>query len=236
VDEVKSQRDQRAAFNGTDQHGREWLYEVELKTMDQTAEMRPAGWTDPLRTPIKWVKLVRNPKTRQPIFDKVRILWREWISEQRRALEEWKLNLWNVANDLSSGLLNTEQMEADPRIVKMAGPKPWPPVEALEAAANGHRGFLGIVPTHLVDGRPNPDALAVEARKVLGIVYLEDFENDAVTTDAPPVQQNVPIPTATYNEFLKDCLSRGMTMAQGAELWRTHKANLKEASDATPGG
>ena len=212
MEEIKSQRDYRGSFNGTDQHGREWLYELELKTMDQTAEMRPAGWTDPLRTPIKYVQLLRQPKTKQRIFDKVRILWREWASEARRALEDWKLNLWNVGQDLSSGLLTTAQLEADPRIVKMAGPRPWPPVEAIEQAANGHQGLLGIVPTHLPDGRPNPDPLAVEARKVLGIVYLEDFDGPTdgeSQPDAPAV--NEPIQTVSYAEFLKDCLKRGMS-------------------------
>lgn len=243
MEEVKSQRDYRRAFNAEDQHGRTWLYEVELKTMDQTAEMRPAGWTDPLRTAIKYVKLLRNPKTGQNQFDKVRILWREWIGEQRRALEEWKLNLWNVANDLSSGLMNTKDMEADPRIAQMAGPKPWPPVEAIEAAARGHRGLLGIVPTHLPDGRPNDDPLAVEARKMLGIVYIDDLEAGtseeiidpaAVQPDAPP--PNTPVPTTNYQEFIRDCLRRGKTMAEGAELWREHQRNIKEATDATSGG
>jgi hypothetical protein len=229
MEEVKSQRDYRRAFNAEDQHGRPWLYEVELKTMDQTAEMRPAGWTDPLRTPIKHVKLLKQ-KNGQPIFDKVRIQWREWVGEARRAMEEWKLNLWNVANDLSSGLMTTDQMEADPRISKMAGPKPWPPVEALELAMGGHAGLLGTVPTHLADGRPNSDLLAVEARKLLGIVYLDDFQTSAVPEpqpDAPAPSES--IPTTNYQDFIKDCLKRGMSMAEGAQLWTQHKANLKEA-------
>jgi hypothetical protein len=228
MEEVKSQRDYRRAFNAEDQHGRPWLYEVELKTMDQTAEMRPAGWTDPLRTPIKHVKLLKQ-KNGQPIFDKVRIQWREWVGEARRAMEEWKLNLWNVANDLSSGLMTTDQMEADPRISKMAGPKPWPPVEALELAMGGHAGLLGTVPTHLADGRPNSDPLAVEARKLLGIVYLEDFDTPTPEplADAPPA--GAPIPTTSYQAFVGDCLKRGKTMSEAAELWRDHKASLKES-------
>lgn len=232
MEEVRSQRDQRRSFNAEDQHGRDWLYTLELKTMEQSAEMRPAGWTDPLRTPISKVRLLKNAKTGQNIFDKVRILWREWISEQRRAMEEWRLNLWNVATDLSSGLITTEQMEKDARILKMAGPKPWPPVEALEAAMNGHKGFLGIVPLTLPDGRPNPDPLAAEARQVLGLMQLEDFEGAAtVVTDQQPDRPAVgePVPTTNYNDFLKDCLRRGMTMAEGAALWREHKANLQEA-------
>lgn len=237
MEEIKSQRDHRRAFNAIDQHGREWLYEVELKTMEQTAEMRPAGWTDPLRTPIKYVQLLKQ-KNGQPIFDKVTILWKDWIADTRRAVQGWLLNLHSVGQELSSGLLTTAQLESDPRIAREAGPKPWPSAEAIEAASRGHQGLLGIVPTHTTDGsRPNSDPLAVEARKLLGIVYLEDLGAEAATEpqkDAPPASES--IPTGSYQEFIRDCLKRGKSMAEGAELWREHQRNLKEAPNASAGG
>lgn len=230
MDKPHSQRDDRGSLNATDQFGRSWLYTYETKTLEQTGEMRPAGWTDPLRTPIKYLIVPKQPGTSQPMFGTIRVLFAEWIADTKRAMDDWQQNLWNVGQDLFKGAFkSTQELEEDPRVVKQAGPKPWPSHDALVAASRGHKGLLGIVPPMLPDGRPNLDPLAVEARQMLGIVYLEDLS-------AAPVE-GVPAPVIAtslgdYRTFVADAMRAGKTMAEAAALWNSHKANLKEAPDA----
>ena len=57
---ARTQADYRRDMNPRDQFGRKWLTTIELMTGEPTGGIVPAGWSDPLRTPMQYLKVPRN--------------------------------------------------------------------------------------------------------------------------------------------------------------------------------
>lgn len=221
----KTQRDERRDIPSVDQFDRPWHVVIEIKTGDP-CHIGPAGWEDPLHTPIgrqagedAVARVPRGPHG-YTLLGKVLVDFKLWVDRQRREEQGWKLNLFNIAQDTYKGKFDPRALEDDEYVMHLAGPKPWPPVAVLERCQRGDlndpltRQFLGLEP------------LGREARKALNRMTVEDFEAMAQPTDGEAL-----VFPDEYKEFVSVVIKRGLakTIGEAAELWRQHKAALAEA-------
>lgn len=208
---MHTQADERRSYNIADQFGRSWLIEIELKTGEPTGVIQPAGWTDPLRTPQKYLRL-KAPT--QLGGGGLYVDVDRWVEDHRQALTEWRKSLWIVGQQKYQNKFDPRVAEEDEFLLTMTGPKPWPSVEVLQALPTdtGYQGKTPLTPTH---------------RKALGVPTLEDLSADLSAT-MPQAQPLEPGAT-TYKAFLAEALKQGKTMAEAAELWHLHKSALEES-------
>jgi len=243
-----TQPEQRTDMQVEDQFGRRWLYSMENKTMEPTGLIDRVGWSDPLNTPQKYLRVPRN-KFGRPELGKLEVQFGRWIEDQYHELEGeagWRANLWNIAQQKFPGLTTVEEMEAHPVIRKLAGPKPWPSVEALERAAGGQPCLLGLQPiwqnvrTEIAMGRavvkrePVMTPEAIEARALLGWTVAGDTLPAAgagpATGGVAAVATGGGSPSApaaeTWPAFMKRVIAAGEAkdMKEAAVLWKARKA------------
>lgn len=240
---AKTQADQRRDIVATDQHGRPWLMAIELATGGTTGQIDAAGWSDPLRTPQKYLHVPKNTYGTQQ-WGTIAVDWTAWMRDIAEYAEAWQLRLWEVGREMNKVNFNPKEAETDPYLLKLTGPRPWPSVEALKMAEAGHRELLGL------------DPLTTVGRKVLGIQTVADLEAEFGTeilsqqkvaelraefaAAAPGTNRvataNGDTPTATpapskhvggYQRFVKEAIGSGQArnVKEAAALWRERKAS-----------
>ena len=226
--QAKTQRDERRDIPSKDQFGRNWHVVIELKTGDH-CHLSPAEWTDPLNTPVgrmqggEYVVMVPKSPFGHSLLGQVAVNFKAWVDAQRREEQNWKLNLFNIAQDTYKGKFDPRELENDEYIMHLAGPKPWPPVAVLEQCQRAKpekldprvRQYLGL------------DPLTREARHALNRMTVEDFE--AMAGVSPENDADV-VPTE-YREFVAYVIRKKLAknIGEAAEQWHQHKAALAAA-------
>lgn len=211
----RTQADFRRDINPRDQFGRKWQMAIEISTGDPTGGIFPAGWTDPLRTPMKFIRVPRN-EDNQAEVGKVRVDFDAWITEQEHEEKGWYDRLYEIA------LAKNVDIPADPTTLEthrillgLTGPRPWPSSEAIRLAKDGDRRLLGFEPLTKAD------------RVLLRQQTLDDMRGGsthAAKTDLPP---------DTYQEFVGWAMRNGSVPAgdlkAAAALWQEHRKHLQAA-------
>lgn len=226
--EAKTQRDTRTYIDAVDQHGRPWGYEAERKTMHPTCQMFQCGWTDPLNTPQKYIE-VPVGKGGRPKYGELRINWDQWIADQREATRQRINTAYQLATDFYGNAVGQMDFMKDPKVLREAGPPPWPSVEALESARDGMLALLGY------DGetgkRVELDAAggALIARFVMPSMDTHAAQKaQPVTAAAVGSSKAAPEVPNTYPAFVAWAMEKGkMSWAQAREAWKEHSASLK---------
>jgi len=234
--QAKTQRDYRRSMNAVDQYGRKWGLNIELATGDPCGGITTAGWSDPLRTPEKYLSVPRE--SGQPLWGRLKVDFERWVDDQQQAEREWKVRLWEIGQQKNPANFDAATAEQNEYLVSLAGPKPWPSSAALLEAAAGDPALLGLAP------------MTRHAREILNIVAFEDIvgpmrgkvvepepEVEKVVPTGPAkkaVEPNAPIggggPT-TYQTFVKECLKAGRakSVREAAALWQERKAAMRVA-------
>ena len=220
-----TQAARRRSFNAMDQFGRLWLANIEVASGAACSPLVPAGWTDPLRTPAKYLKL-RNAFAIQAAGSPVTVDFDRWIADMegpdgKSGLQgEWKLRLYEIGRENNKVSFNPVEAETNEYYLHLAGPKPWPSAAVLRMAKAGHRELLGLAP------------LTIVGRKLLGLETAEDIE--AGFTQPEQVKAAAPVPTADttgypeglgWTEFVKYAKEQGhaKNMSEAAPLYNQYK-------------
>jgi len=215
---TRTQPGERRSLNPRDQFGRLWATNIEIQTGDPTGGIFPAGWTDPLATPTKFVGMVRTPEG-QTDLGRVEIQFERWIQERHQDEEQWWEQLHHNAQTMYKRLDAdmVKNLDKDKFLLDLTGPKPFPSVAVLRKAAAGYRPFLGL------------QELSAQDRLELDRVTMADYQ--AGVTLTPEVGEG---PPATYQEFVKWTMQTGQAknLGESAALWRTHRELLNETAGA----
>jgi hypothetical protein len=218
----RTQADYRRSLNPRDQFGRKWSMEIEIATGDPTGGIFPAGWTDPLRTPMKYLKVPRN-EDGQAEIGKLRVEFPHWIAEQEESERAWyhqlHANARTVYKKIDKG--DAKDLERDPFLVELTGSKPWPSVPVLKRAMAGDKGLLGL------------SILTQQDRVDLGMETVEDLKAGAQIPEASSPRPDDLTPPDAYPAFVGWAFRTGAApkgdLKAAAELWATHRKNLQAA-------
>lgn len=209
--QIKSQAEQRRDRNLPDQFGRKWLVCLELATGEPTGGIIPAGFTDPLHTPQKYLKIPRDADG-QPAMDRMLVDIDLWITEFEEADRAWLQQLMENAQLMYKRMDRAQMADlpSDPYIVRLTGPRPKPNVAVLRRAKAGYKPFLGLAP------------LSRQDRSDLGEETYEDMQN----ADPLPAQGQEP---EQYHEFIQWSMKeRGVSFKEALDQWKA-KATAKKA-------
>lgn len=208
---IKSQADHRKDVNWPDQHGRLWLLNLELDTFQPTEIQQAWGALgDPLRTPRKYLK-IPDQKGQPVAWGKISVDYAHWTRDVKEATAVWKQWFLAIAKKFYPKGFDTKTIWEDEIVLAEAGPRPFPPIEALARAAKGDQAMLGLAP------------LSREDRVLLGMENEADIEEAFNEASAPVVN----FAEMSYPQFLKEAMGKGrMTMAQAAVAWKAHKENV----------
>jgi hypothetical protein len=214
-----TQADERRPMNPRDQFGRKWAMTIELKTGEPTGGVYPAGWADPLRTPMQHVRMTRN-EDGQVEMGKVRVAFAEWRTEIEKAEQEWYVELHKNALHVYKAVdpSDVAKLDQDKFLIDLTGPKPWPSSEVLRQAETGDRHFLGLEP------------LTPQARAMLRMPTLADLKAGPAAVPTPMVAEDPFTPPNTYQEFVSWVMRTGTVqpgdLKAAAALWKEHRANV----------
>lgn len=223
----------RHPANIPDEFGRIWLVNLDKKpdgsgSWGITGIPMPVGWTDPLAMPGNYLD---QPKGITGKADVNRLIVKpglqKWLTTQRRYETEWNQRAFMVAQKLFGTAAHEMIQKQDDMLMREVGPKPFPSSQVIQAAINGHKGFLGLAP------------LTKEDRELLGTPSMEDmgFASEPAFAESnpslPPVSQapvaDKPMP---YFSFVKQMKEAGVTEKDEIKAhWEVYKAEFsKEAS------
>lgn len=218
---ARNQADFRRDINPRDQFGRKWQMSIEIATGYPTGGVFQAGWMDPLRTPMKYVKMVKN-EDGQIELGKVHVDFPHWISDIEQALEGWTRQLVDNALTKNVEITSMEALEKHPILLRLTGPKPWPGLEALRAAQAGDKALLGLSP------------MGPKERAMLGAQTLEDLREFVLQEAGRSQQKADDVPPSEYQAFVGWCFRTGACpkgdLKKAAELWAEHRKNLQPAA------
>lgn len=218
--QTRTQQTQRRDINPKDQFGRKWSMAIELATGDPCGGIFPAGWTDPLRTPMKYLAVPRNEEGQAEI-GRLRVDFDTWTAEHEDEERRWYQQLHANARDVYKRLDPTEvaRLEQDKFLLDLTGPKPWPSPAVIRAAKNGDRQYLGLEP------------LDVAHRVALGRETIEDLKAGIPAPAPEPVAADTTLPPEKYSDFMAWAFKRhpGITLKDVGEMWQAHRKHLAAA-------
>lgn len=243
--DAKSQRDYRRSVTATDQFGRPWLMQLEIATGDPTGGVIP-GFTDPLRTPLEFIKVPKDDYD-QPKWGQCFINLHGWMTAIRNAETEWRARLYEVGTHAYKNKFDPAQAENDGYLLELAGPKPWPSVQCLEALRTGNQHLAGKVTNEKGQAVLDEKAKQLMAYKniVLDPVPLDEDEFNMVKArqdeieGAPAIDDSMAPESTTlvtgttkedYLAFQKTGIAGGMTQPEVLIAWKLHKELIAEAA------
>ena len=214
---ARTQADYRRDMNPRDQFGRKWLTTIELMTGEPTGGIVPAGWSDPLRTPMQYLKVPRNADG-QSELGRLVLDFDAWIAEIEHAEMVWYQELHEIALAKYTALdpARVPELDKDKLLLKLVGPKPWPASDVLRTAAAGNQPLLGFTP------------LTQRERELLKIPTIADLKAGPMPAPTPANDAVIP---ETYKDFIAWAFRTGAAtnLKEAAALWSEHKANLTAA-------
>jgi hypothetical protein len=241
--EAKTQADYRKRIMAKDQFGRPWLMQIEIATGDPTGGIISAGWTDPLRTPLKYIEVPKD-EFGQPLWGRCKINIAAWMRETKNGDAEWMRRLNEVGVHQYKNRFNPDKAQEDGFLTELAGPRPWPSVECLEALRTGNQYLQGKVKDEkgmtilddeakrLMDLRntvldPVPidedEFNMVEARRdgIGGLAegVYGDEESEIITGTT----------RADFDKFVEQGKVAGIPYAKIMDNWRLHKELVEQA-------
>ena len=216
-----NQADWRRDRNIKDQYGRIWLVSFETGPGGQggsqmpTGPMMPAGWSDPLgasaNAPPGSLRIPMG-EFGEPDRNKLLCDFTTWFAVQRAAEREWRARMNQIGQRQYKSAYDPKTAEADDLLMDLAGPKPWPPSQAIQRAMQGDKAMLGLAP------------LSKEDRKLLGVETAQDLgyaEEPAAAEDNPALPPAHPrtveqrtvstIKALTYWAFVKKMKANGVS-------------------------
>jgi hypothetical protein len=242
----KTQADFRRPIVSKDQFGRPWLMQIELATGDPTGGVIASGWTDPLRTPLQFIEVPKD-EFGQPLWGKCKINIFAWMTAIRNANDEWHKRLNECGVHQYKNKFDPSKAHEDAYLLELAGPRPWPSVECLEAFRTGNRHLQGQVlnehglayldeeAKELMDHRytdlhPTPldedEFNMVQARRDERPAGIPDVDASMADEEAPTITGTT---REDYLAFQKQAIAAGMTQPQVLLAWNEHKNLVEEA-------
>lgn len=219
-----NQQNWRHNANIPDEFGRIWLVNLDKRpdgggSWGLASPPMPVGWTDPLRTPAQYID--------QPVGvggrtdpNKLRVLpgLQKWVATQKRHEADWKQRAFMVAQRLFGTAAHQMIQSEDETLMLEVGPKPFPSSTVIQAAINGHKGFLGLAP------------LTKDDRALLGVQNLEDMGYAAEPTVAEPSPAAEPEPRMSFFAFAAKMKKEGITDKDEIRtFWDVYKAETVKA-------
>jgi hypothetical protein len=201
---IRGQEQEREYMEYRDKVGRLFHTQIERKTGDPCQVLRALDWTAPLNPdwlkgellpPLDDIEIVRMvPKAaRARLGYQVEIHYERWLAKWDEAMEAWEKKLQDFARGLSKqenplSLINNPT----PELLKIMGPKPWPPRPFIEAAAAGNEWALGLSDVVPRKAQPilemlKPMLIRTAAERRTSTIldpFAEDFDTD--DDDLPP--------------------------------------------------
>lgn len=205
--EQVTQATQRSEFRLPDQHGRRWHGFVEKRTGDICTTPNATGWRDPLKT--NRTKFLSLRSGGDDFVQRMYVDWDAWIDQVTNDEQEWYRHLRECGRLAYKKMDKvpdvTADLENDPYVREIAGPKPWPSSVVLKAAKNGDKQYLGLA--ELDDAH----------REALGLPLSTDQRRAATApakvSGTPKAEVPTPKDGETYQEFV----------ARAAEAWKKSK-------------
>ena len=170
-----SQMHQRRHGRWTDQHGRKWWAQVEIKTGEPCDRLHADGWHAPLMPPPKYLKVdLENPGT-------VAVRYEAWVHDLKVANKEWVKKANVIGMELYKDQYDPDAPYSAAVLLK-AGPRPHA-VEPVLAAKQGNKWVLGLLGP---DGE-TPKMPAKLAQFFVKPVEYEPTFEDEYEDEAEPV-------------------------------------------------
>lgn len=204
--QVKGQEESRRVDHFIDQHGREYVSNVEKETGDPcttlvalyTAPLGPDWFTGQLVPHEKYRKMVPQHLRARKRYQ-VEIDYAQWLADLDVRDEEWRQKLHDFARGAAKGGADIVAIVSDPPpvIKELAGAPPFPPRVLVEAMAAGNAWALGLderVPTKAVAllEALKPVVMRRVVRESIGEIdpladdaAASDFTNDLMANTAP---------------------------------------------------
>lgn len=242
------QRIRRALRVYTDQHGRQMEAQADIATSQPIGEFRPLGCNPPWLPPMRYAKFRADGE-----------LTFRWAYEELAA--EWSGITAQYYEDAIKFALehNKPQPEiggpVDRSIRYVLGKPPLSPAIPLAAMA-GDPWILGI--TGATVNQPLKDILeqgaGANSKEALEYIRamvgrstadrdlvptipapVEKVERARSITDAAPEKPLEAMPEITYQQFVKECRGRKMSLVDISAAWKAHKAEWAENASVATG-
>jgi hypothetical protein len=211
---TKGQAQKRRMEFFRDQFGRAWKANIEIDTGDPCECLSPEGWTAP-QAP-SWMRghLVPPEDCREmvPIQERnlrgfqVRINHNKWLASWDAAYDSWLAKFRSFAVGMAGGGdVQTLMDNPTPALREIAGPKPFPPREFIEACAAGNPWALGQVDAVPAKAQSMVDALRplVVSRRPTADQAVDPFADEdeqGVASSVEAFAPLVPDPFAAESE------------------------------------
>jgi hypothetical protein len=238
------QRQQRAwSDDFTDQHGRRFAAQYDIRNSRPIGELAPVGFTPPWLPPMGKIKWER----REGGF---RFRWDYETMANELAGDEsvYYASVMEFMLEHMPGQPIPEVGEAVPNKV-LRSPLGKPPLSSALplAAAAGEPWILGTpgAPVNEVLKAIIEQSTTSNGRQALNMVrerMAQMTAHGAVPTIAPEVDplhvqkrtindvNAADLPKVSYPEFLAECMSRGMKQAAAILAWQEHKKQMEQAA------
>ena len=217
---LADQSEWRRQHMARDSFGRSWRVNVE-KESGYPIRSLPAGWSDPLPTPDKYITVGRDG------YGGISIGFDQWITDQDAALGTW----WGTvdglgeaqhgmaynpakARALDAGELELPVGDIHAWVIRQGGPKPQPEPAVLRLAKDGNRHLLGL--------EPMPCSVKdymtwLQAGE--GSVEEQDPEFAAFVATKP-----------SWSKFLGWCRAHGSSAQEASQRWNALKEKKVEVA------
>ena len=153
---VKGQEEQRRVETFLDQHGREYVANVEIKTGDPCEVLRPIGWNAPqapswfagqLMPPECYLKLVPRMLRARKGYQ-IEIDYTRWLTDLDTRDEEYRQKKYDLVRGMAGGADVSALAENPPPVIRdLLGVAPFPPRVLVEAMRAGNKWALGLSET-----------------------------------------------------------------------------------------
>ena len=179
------QAEKRRAALWTDQHGRAWAAEMDVKVMRPCTPLRPFGWKAPILPPPAFIQFVDTLGQPQITID-----YAAWRQHQGALASEWNADLLDIAQRMFPNSWAREVQDQNPLLLAKMGPMPYS-VEFVRAAEQENRWVLGLstkrpawVTDALLATIPTPKRVAPDGGT---LAAFPDADDDDDTDDVPTV-------------------------------------------------
>ena len=223
--EAKTQAQTRRAVVAKDQFGRPWGGSIEIESGDFTGIVKPAGWTDPMRTPQKCVSMAKN-EYGHPEMGRGPLDLDRWIKDQKQAMTEWIRNFWKVGKELYAARFDPREQSDDAYLLEHAGPKPFPSIQCIEVLQNpNHKAYRALVAeipmNEAAEIMLGNDPLATRAIERASMTIQEMAAEGAKQHELGLIDFLALHPA--YQDLVAWGAANGMGVKEVAEKWRTYK-------------